>query len=78
MTRTAGATALTTALVVLVALVLLGLGIWGWRNAPVLAPAVLDEHERDLRARMLRRGSVACAGAGLCLVAAVALGVLRD
>lgn len=73
----AGATLVTTGVVVLVGLVLMALGVWGWRNAPLLSPAVLDEHERYLRARMLRRGSVACAGAGSVLILAVTVGVLR-
>lgn len=72
-----GASIATTSLVVLIAVVLVGLGVWGWRNAPVLAPAVLDEHERGLRTRMLRRGSVACGGAGVCLLAAVLVGLLQ-
>ncbi len=77
MQDSAGATVVTTAVVVLVALVLLGLGLWGWRNAPVLAPAVLDEDERYLRTRMLRRGSVACGAAGVCLLAATVVGLTR-
>ncbi|MCW2616254.1 MAG: hypothetical protein JWN08_3248 [Frankiales bacterium] len=72
-----GATVVTTTIVVLCALLLLGLGVWGWRNAPSLAPAVLDAQERQLRSRMLRRGSAACAGAGACLLAAVVVGLSR-
>lgn len=72
----AGESLVTTVLVVLIGLVLVALGVWGWRNAPLLAPAALDEDERYLRARMLRRGSIACCGAGGCLLLTVAVGVV--
>lgn len=39
---------------------LLLLGRWGIRNATRLAPQSLPENERQRRARVMRRGSVAC------------------
>lgn len=73
----AGASPASTVLVVLCALALLSLGAWGWRRAPALAPAALDEQERCLRTRSLRRGSAGCAVAGGVLLLAVAVGVTR-
>lgn len=42
------------------AAVLAALGTWGIRHAPRLAPGSLPEQERLHRARVLRRGGLAC------------------
>lgn len=54
--------------------VLLGvLSLWGVRHASETVPVTLPEHDRLRRARVLRRGAVAC---GLLGVVFVTMGVL--
>lgn len=44
----------------LIAVLLIGLGVWGLRAVPGLVPRSLGERERAQRMRMLRRGATAC------------------
>jgi hypothetical protein len=54
------------------ALGLMLLGRWGARNAEILVPTSLDEHERERKKRVLARGSLGCQ----CLAVLFGLGGL--
>jgi hypothetical protein len=51
-----------------VAVVLVLVGNWGWRNAVRLVPQGISTEDRARQERVLRRGAVACYAAAALLV----------
>ncbi|MBA0126493.1 hypothetical protein H0B56_13160 [Haloechinothrix sp. YIM 98757] len=67
---------MNTLILTAMAAILVALGTWGIRHAPRLAPAALPGQERRHRARVLRRGGIACLVAATLLLAAGAHALL--
>ena len=60
----------TVVVLAVLGLAVAGLGAYGWRQGAALLPRALAAEQVAHRVAVLRRGCVACATAGLVLIAA--------
>jgi hypothetical protein len=67
---------LAMGLLALCAATLAALGQWGRTSAEVLAPAYLEEEDRERRAAVVRRGGTACYAGALAMAVAAVLAVV--